>query len=171
VKRGGNARQTSGARGAHGTLDVLQLIWALDHALQVRSAWMARELGVTGPQRLVLRLVAAGLVDSPGELARRLVVHRSTVTGIVSRLEQRRLLKRSAHERDGRRQKLVLTAAGRRLALPHPGAIEAAVDRALSEARPREVRQGSVLLRALADALMVNTGATSRDRRVSSGAR
>jgi len=38
-------------------LEFLRVLWQVDHALQRRSKRMARELGLTGPQRLVLRLV------------------------------------------------------------------------------------------------------------------
>ena len=55
-------RSASGARAPDApslgpTLDFLRLLWELDHALQRRSKRMARALGLTGPQRLVLRIV------------------------------------------------------------------------------------------------------------------
>jgi DNA-binding MarR family transcriptional regulator len=140
-------------------LDVLQLIWTLGHALQVRSLRMSRELGVTGPQRLALRLVASERVNSPGALAARLVLHKSTVTGIVARLEQRGLLVRAPHGGDGRRIALAPTPAGRRLARPRTNTIEAAVARAIAAAGPVEVRHASVFLRRLADELLPPRGA------------
>ena len=39
------------------TVEFLRLVWAVDHALQTTSKRMARSLGVTGPQRLVVRIV------------------------------------------------------------------------------------------------------------------
>lgn len=38
-------------------IDFLRLIWAVDHALQRRSKVMAATLGITGPQRLVIRMI------------------------------------------------------------------------------------------------------------------
>jgi MarR family transcriptional regulator, organic hydroperoxide resistance regulator len=38
-------------------LQFMQLLWAVDHGLQRASKGMLRRLGVTGPQRLALRLI------------------------------------------------------------------------------------------------------------------
>jgi hypothetical protein len=40
-----------------GPIDFLRLIWAVDHALQRRSKSMAATIGITGPQRLVIRII------------------------------------------------------------------------------------------------------------------
>ena len=42
------------------TMRFMQSLWALAHALEVRSKRMARTLGVTGPQRLVVVGVEVG---------------------------------------------------------------------------------------------------------------
>ena len=139
----------------------------MDHALQVCSLRMAREHGVTGPQRLALRLMAVENITSPGALASRLVLHKSTVTGIVSRLEERGLVVRSADSGDGRRQRLALTAAGRRVARPHPGTIEAAVERALTTVRAGEVKQAGAFLERLAAELLDAGPKTRRPRTAS----
>src|ERR1700761_877276 len=70
-------------------LEFMRLLWAVDHALQSNSKRMETALGVTGPQRLVIRLVGQRPGISAGELAELLHVHPSTLTGILSRLEQR----------------------------------------------------------------------------------
>jgi MarR family 2-MHQ and catechol resistance regulon transcriptional repressor len=67
------------------------------------------------------------LLDAPSgrtqtELSRRLLMHRSNVTGLVDRLEIRRLVKRLGDPKDRRSYRVVLTAGGRRLMdqiLPH----------------------------------------------------
>ena len=38
-------------------LDLLGLVWAVDHALQRRSRAMAAKLGITGPQRPLVRII------------------------------------------------------------------------------------------------------------------
>ena len=38
-------------------LEFMRVLWAVDHALQSTSKWMEVRLGVTGPQRLVIRIV------------------------------------------------------------------------------------------------------------------
>jgi DNA-binding MarR family transcriptional regulator len=49
------------------------------------------------------------------ELSRQLIMHRSNVTGLVDRLEKRRLLQRKQNIADRRAYKVVLTASGRKL--------------------------------------------------------
>ena len=61
----------------------------------------------------LLRLSHAGLSQS--DLSRQLIMHRSNVTGLVDRLEKRRLVKRKEVAEDRRAYSVVLTAAGARL--------------------------------------------------------
>jgi DNA-binding MarR family transcriptional regulator len=114
----------------------MRLLWAVDHGLQKRSKRMAATLGVTGPQRLVIRIVGRFPGISAGQLARVLHLHPSTLTGILRRLERRRLVARRRDPRDGRRAVLGLSAAGRRLDVEASGTIEAIVTEALA-ALPR----------------------------------
>ena len=74
-------------------LDFMRLIWALVHALQSASKRMATKVGMTGPQRLVIRIVGQRPGLSAGELAEILHVHPSTLTGVLQRLGQRGLIR------------------------------------------------------------------------------
>jgi DNA-binding MarR family transcriptional regulator len=112
-------------------LDFLGLIWAVDHALHRISKRMEATVGVTGPQRLVIRLVGRFPGISAGRLSELLRLHPSTVTGILTRLEHRGLLERRRDPTDRRRLRLGLTARGRQFDVPSQGTIEAAVARAL----------------------------------------
>ena len=49
------------------------------------------------------------------ELSRLLIMHRSNITGLVDRLEKRRLLQRQNNPADRRAYRVVLTPAGRKL--------------------------------------------------------
>jgi DNA-binding MarR family transcriptional regulator len=135
------------------SLEFLRLIWALDHQLQTASRRMEASLGVTGPQRFVLRIVSLRPGVSPGEVARTLHVHPSTLTGVLQRLEKRRLLIRRSDSDDARRAHLQLTEAGRQLAGRVQGTIEDAVRTTLAkQSRPRiEAARG--LLEGLARVL------------------
>lgn len=149
------ARRASATAGrTPDALDVLQSLWALDHALQVRSRRLADEIGVTGPQRLALRLIAAERCDSPSALAKRLVLHKSTVTGIVSRLEEAGLITCTRDESDGRRTTLSLTEHGHRLTRPHPRSIEASVAAAVDATSPEALRHACRFLTRLTAALL-----------------
>lgn len=114
-------------------------LWALDHALQKCSKRMARDLGVTGPQRLALRLVSRFPGLPAGRLARLLHLHPSTVTGVMKRLASRGLIVRRSDGPDRRRSLLQITPAGLALlAQPRP-TIESAVQAALGTLKPLEV--------------------------------
>ena len=52
------------------TLDFMRLLWSIEHGLHKRSKRMKAEIGLTGPQRLVLRIVSRFPGLSAGELAR-----------------------------------------------------------------------------------------------------
>src|SRR5688500_14482762 len=81
-------------------LEFMQLLWALVHALDRASKRMNREFGVTGPQRLVLRVVGLMPGVSAGRLASILHVHPSTLTGVLRRLADQRLITRTAASGD-----------------------------------------------------------------------
>jgi DNA-binding MarR family transcriptional regulator len=133
-------------------LDFLRLLWAVDHALQSGSKRMEISLGVTGPQRLVLRIVGRFPGISAGEVAQILHVHPSTLTGVLRRLQARALLQRRADPNDARRALFTLSAKGRKLDSLQAGTVEAAVRRALSRL-PDRISPAQELLTALAEEL------------------
>jgi DNA-binding MarR family transcriptional regulator len=130
-------------------LQFMRVLWAVVHALQSTSKRMEQRAGVTGPQRLVLRVVGLFPGVSAGDLARLLHVHPSTLTGVLRRLGAQRLLTRQASQADRRRAVLRLTAAGRRINARRSGTVEAAVERLLRKLSARErasARRALVLL-------------------------
>jgi DNA-binding MarR family transcriptional regulator len=135
------------------TLDFLRLLWAINHGLNTTSRKMQSEFGVTGQQRLVIRIVGAQPGLSAGDLARILHIHPSTLTGILQRLAERGLLRRIAHPDDARRVQLELTAKGKRLTAPGVGAVETAVKRVLGRFGDSDLQSTRDLLTAIADGL------------------
>jgi DNA-binding MarR family transcriptional regulator len=91
------------------TLQFMQRLWDLVHALEVRSRRMARTLGVTGPQRLVIRLLGRTPGTTAGEIAETLGLHPSTLTGILRRLEKLGMLERKVDPEDRRRVRFLLS--------------------------------------------------------------
>ncbi|HKU40555.1 MAG TPA: MarR family winged helix-turn-helix transcriptional regulator [Polyangiales bacterium] len=136
-----------------GVLEFLRLLWALDHGLNRHSKRMESELGVTWPQRLTIRIIARFPWITAGGLAAILHVHPSTLTGILQRLELRRLLVRRVDPEDGRRVRLGLTAAGKRHDAQKQGTIESIVDGVLAQSSREEIDAASLLLTRLAHAL------------------
>src|SRR3954466_12832271 len=122
----------AGAPPLGAVLDFMRLLWAVDHALQSASKRMESTYGVTGPQRLVVRIVGRFPGIAAGRVAEILHVHPSTLTGILKRLEARGMLQRKADPRDARRALFALTAKGRKLDTVRTGAVELAVRRVLA---------------------------------------
>ena len=147
------AREEDAARPLGATLDFLRLLWAINHGLNKTSRKMQSQFGVTGQQRLVIRIVGSYPGLSAGDLARILHIHPSTLTGILQRLADRGLLRRIAHPDDARRVQLELTAKGKRLTAPGVGAVESAVKRVLARCDAADVEGARTLLVAIADGL------------------
>jgi DNA-binding MarR family transcriptional regulator len=118
-------------------LDFLRLLWAVDHELQRTSRRMEDRLGITAPQRLVIRIVGRFPGIPAGHLAKLLHVHPGTLSGILKRIESKGLIRRRSDPRDGRRTLLGLTRAGRVLDVDAEGTVESAIQHAL-EHTPRE---------------------------------
>lgn len=114
------------------TLQFMQRVWELVHALDVRSKRMAQTIGVTGPQRLVIRIVGQKPSQTASEIAQLLGKHPSTLTGVLARLEGRGLLAREIDPEDRRRARFTLTAAGKAIDRERKGTVEAATRRALA---------------------------------------
>lgn len=127
------------AKTSNETLRFMKTLWALVHGLDVRSKWMERNLGVTGPQRLVLRIVGRQPGVAASEIAEALDLHPSTLTGILARLEKRGYLTRDVDPSDRRRARFRLTPRGARVDRERKGTVEAAVRRALGRGGTAEV--------------------------------
>lgn len=130
-------------------LRFMQGLWGLVHALEVRSKRMYREIGVTGPQRLVLRIIGSHPRSTAGEIASILEIHASTLSGILSRLEAGGMITRKADRTDRRRSHFRLTAAGRRVDGRRRGTVESAVKRTLAKASPGAAAHCADVLRLL----------------------
>lgn len=128
------------------TLLFMHQLWELAHALQVRSKRMARTLGVTSSQRLVIRVLGQSPGITARELAGALGIHPSTLTGVLARLEQRELIRRTVDPADRRRARFVLTERGKRIDREKKGTVEAAVRRALNRAGSATIGKTSEML-------------------------
>jgi MarR family transcriptional regulator, organic hydroperoxide resistance regulator len=119
-------------------LQFMQLLWAVVHGLERTSKRMTLEVGVTGPQRLVLRVVGLFPGASAGDVAGILHVHPSTLTGVLHRLTAQGLLHRVEDKVDRRRAVLRLTPRGSRINGHKQGTVEEAVTRALAGVSARD---------------------------------
>jgi DNA-binding MarR family transcriptional regulator len=113
------------------TLEFLGALWAVDQELRALSKKMQRDLGVTGPQRLALRIIGLSPRLPASALAAALHLHPSTVTGLIARLTRKGLVQRRGDPADARRVLLVLTERGARINARRRGTVESAVSRSL----------------------------------------
>lgn len=134
-------------------LDFLRLLWSIDHGLQTTSKRMEATLGITGLQRMTIRLVGRFPKISAGDLARILHVHPSTLTGVLKRLDDKGLVTRLPDPLDARRALFNLTSKGSSFDVPATGTVESAVQRALERIDPSTISAARELLKALADEL------------------
>ncbi len=134
-------------------LDFMRLLWSIEHGLQRLSKKMENQLGITGPQRLVLRVVGCFPNLSASELAHIVRLHPSTITGILQRLVARGLLERARDPADTRRARLRL----KRRAIPYTrvarGTVEKAVTDALHRAGRSNVQSARIVLTEIASRL------------------
>lgn len=145
-------------------IEFMRLLWAVDHGLSASSKHMATRFGITGPQRLVIRIVGRHPGIAAGRIAEILHVHPSTLTGVLARLVERGVLTRTTDPADGRRALFGLTAAGKKLDGLRSGTIEAKVRDALARIPPRELAATRRVLAALAETL--SDAATAPKKRV-----
>jgi DNA-binding MarR family transcriptional regulator len=133
-------------------LEFMKQLWAVDHGLQTISKRLESAHGITGPQRLVVRIVGRSPGIAAGALAQILRMHPSTLTGILRRLETRGILTRKSDPNDARRALFALTARGRKVDTLKTGTVESAVRRVLARS-PDEATVAQKLLATLASEL------------------
>jgi MarR family transcriptional regulator, organic hydroperoxide resistance regulator len=136
-----------------GALEFMRLLWAVDHALQRTSKRMETTLGVTGPQRLVIRIVGRFPRIPAGRLARFLHIHPSTLTGILKRLGRQGMIRQVPDSEDGRRSLLILTTRGQRLNVESEGTVESGIRRALVGMAPSRLAAARAALERIAASL------------------
>jgi DNA-binding MarR family transcriptional regulator len=152
-------------------LEFMQSLWAVVHRMERLSKQMGARTGVTGPQRLVVRLIHLYPGISAGELAATLHLHPSTLTGVLKRLEAQGLLSRAADPADGRRMVLRVTRRGATVASGREGTVEGAVASVMANAPRGQVVHAQALLDALATRLESDLTGDARGNRGGTRAR
>jgi DNA-binding MarR family transcriptional regulator len=93
-------------------------------AVDLHSHRLMEEHGLTGPQLATLQATARREPTTPGELARHLHLSPATVTGILTRLEQRQLIQRNPSSGDRRKVQVRLTREGRNALVDAPSLLQ-----------------------------------------------
>jgi DNA-binding MarR family transcriptional regulator len=109
------------------TLGFMSAVWRLNHALERTSKHMEAALGVTGQQRMIIRIVGRYPAITAGELARALWIDAGTLSAALKRLEARKLVERRRSADDRRKVMLYLTPEGKTFDVPAAATVESAV--------------------------------------------
>lgn len=129
--------------GIRNIMDALRRI-VRDLRLCAREA--ERTAGVSGAQLFVLQTLAESHASSLNDLADRTLTDQSSVSVVVRRLVERKLITRKPSSVDARRIELSLTPAGRRLLARCPEPTQAKLVQSLARLSPSEI---DVLTRGL----------------------
>jgi DNA-binding MarR family transcriptional regulator len=97
------------------TQAVLDAVRRIVHALRASSRRAEKHVGISGAQLFVLQKLDDSPAMSLNELAARTHTHQSSVSVVVTRLDDRGLVERSRSKGDARSIRLTLTARGKRL--------------------------------------------------------
>ena len=130
-------------------------LWALEQGLHQRSKSMLSRYGVTGPQRLVVRLLGHLGPVSQAQLARLLHVHPSSVTRLIRTLERRSFVRRIPCPGQPGRLLVQLAPRGERVERLRAGTVESAIKSALVAASESEIETASRVIRAVTRRLVV----------------
>jgi DNA-binding MarR family transcriptional regulator len=100
--------------------EVLSTLRKIIRAIDLHSKQLSKSFGLTGPQLLLIREIAAEPDISVGNLAKRVSLSQATVTSIVDRLEARNLAKRIRSSQDKRKVSLEITDKAREILEANP---------------------------------------------------
>jgi len=121
--------------------DILRSLRRISRAIDVHSRKLVNDLGLTGPQLVVLRTIARVGPLTPSAVAREVSLSQATVTGIIDRLSGRQLVTRERSERDRRLVAVRVTKAGQTLVDSAPSPLQDRFVERLAALPPPEQEQ------------------------------
>lgn len=120
--------------------DIIASLRRIIRAVSLYSRQLLRQHNLTAPQLTCLRHLMRHGARSAGELAAGISLSQATVSGILDRLEKRRLVERRRSAEDRRRVVVALTPEGRELATSVPLPLQERFARRLAQL-PEDRRQ------------------------------
>jgi DNA-binding MarR family transcriptional regulator len=135
------------------TLDVLNLLWQTSREMDRISAQMEIRLGVSGTQRLIIRCIGKHPGISVGELAGVLRIEAASMSAMMKKLEERRLVERTRDPQDRRRVLLKLSPGGSTLDRATQATLEDVIQTLLAGTTSQEWSSVTTFLRRLAGSL------------------
>jgi len=122
---------------------IQDLVWSvrrLVRAVYLDSQKISKRYGLTGPQSAVIRNLYNNGPMSSADLSRNLFVTPSNITGIIDRLEKKKLVERIKKEGDRRVALITLTDTGKELSKTLPDPIMKKFITELADLEPEHVQ-------------------------------
>lgn len=93
-------------------------------AIDLNSKKLEKQVGLTGPQLVILQEISRLGTVSVGEVAKNVSLSQGTVTGILERMEKRGVVVRQRNRRDKRRVMVRVTESGNALLADAPSVMQ-----------------------------------------------
>jgi DNA-binding MarR family transcriptional regulator len=152
----------AGARGSRAEIiSVVDSLRSIVQSLRISGRFAEQQAGISSAQLFILEELAERPAQSINELAERTFTHQSSVSMVVSRLAESRLVSRTSAPGDARRLLISLTPAGRALLKKAPDTAQARLIDGLRTLDKVELRGLADYLSTL-DEILVESTAESR---------
>jgi DNA-binding MarR family transcriptional regulator len=139
-------------------LDILRLMWTIEHDLNVLSRRMEGNQGIPGSHRAVLRYVSLFPGISASKLSELLQLHPSTLSGVFKRLVTDGMLERREDPDDARRARFHPTPEGQAVLATAAGTVDAVIERVVAGSTTEELQATREVLQRLAFELQSELG-------------
>ncbi|MDA3895374.1 MAG: MarR family transcriptional regulator [Desulfobacteraceae bacterium] len=126
--------------------NVLIAIRKIIQAIDLNSKKLVKQVGLTGPQLVILQEISRLGTVSVGEVAKNVSLSQGTVTGILERMEKRGVVVRQRSNQDKRRVMVRITESGNKILNNSPPIIQ---ERFLGKFSQLEGWEKSMILSAL----------------------
>jgi DNA-binding MarR family transcriptional regulator len=156
-----SAARTRGSRAE--IVSVVDSLRSIVQSLRISGRFAEQQAGISSAQLYILEELAQRPAQSINELAERTFTHQSSVSMVVSRLVENRLVTRTSAPGDARRLSISLTAAGRALLRRAPETAQARLIEGLRSLDKGQLRGLADYLTTLDDILIERTS-ESRSR-------
>jgi DNA-binding MarR family transcriptional regulator len=126
--------------------NVLIALRKIIQAIELNSKRLVKQVGLTGPQLVILHYIASAEEISVGDVAKNVSLSQGTVTGISERMEKRKLVARQKNSQDKRRVMVRITESGKQLLATAPPVMQESF---LKKFNKTEIWEQTMLLSAL----------------------
>ncbi|MBN2528500.1 MAG: MarR family transcriptional regulator [Deltaproteobacteria bacterium] len=112
---------------------ILTSLRKITRAIDLYSHQLSRAYNLTAPQIGCLRYLLKSGARSPGEIAKEMHLSQATITGILDRLEARKLVERTRSKSDRRKVIVEMSEEGMRIVESAPSPLQERFARKLAE--------------------------------------